>query len=357
LIPVPAAAAEVPVVRFCEYCGLDPAVLELQVEPGGEAKPVCADCACRFGEGGNRSDRRNWGERRNWDERVAPGGLGAEKALLAAVSARLGRRARISVEFADLAALGSGDANHLCTVFVDGNRFGDLFASLKDANLSLHDLSTQLADAVADALAVATAAVTTTTDESVPVVPHLIGGDDLLATVTADRAWDFTLAFLADYHRRTATLAAEYSALARRSVPAPTASAGLVFAHAAFPFASALDLAEEALRRAKTAHRALEPAVCWIDVTEDGPALPEERTAPKVSALEAGRSVLDGLMGVPPSGQARLARVADQPDRVADLAHRLDRADALLPFALPGAPMPLRDALVLGRWWSCRKLV
>jgi hypothetical protein len=350
LIPVPAVAAEVPVVRFCEYCGVDPAVLTRQVEPGStEQTALCADCVRRLGEGGNRTDRRNWGER------TAPGGLGAEKALLAAASRQLGRSMRIVTEFTNLAALGGGDANHLCTVFVDGNRFGDLFASLKDSDVSLHDLSTKLAAAVTDALAVATVAVTTSADESLPVVPHLIGGDDLLATVTADRAWDFVLAFLADYHKRTADLAAQYSGLIGRSVPVPTASAGLVFAHAAFPFATALDLAEEALRRAKTAHRAEKPAVCWVDVTEDGPALPDERTAPEIAALNAGRSVLDGLMNLPASGLAQLARVADQPDRVADLARRLGRADVLLPFALPGAPMPLRDALVLGRWWQCRK--
>lgn len=349
LVPVPAAASEVPVVRFCEYCGVDPAVLRRRVEPGSKDETaLCADCSCRLGEGGNRTDRRNWGAR------TAPGGLGAEKALVAGVSQRLDRSLRIVAEFADLAALGRGDANHLCTVFVDGNRFGDLFASLKDTDVSLHDLSTQLATAVTDALVAATAHVTTNADQSLPVVPHLIGGDDLLATVTADRAWDFTLAFLDDYHRRTADLAAHYSSLTGRPVPTPTASAGLVFAHTAFPFASALDLAEEALRRAKTARRALEPAVCWVDVTEDGPALPDDRTAPTVTALEAGRAVLDALTRLPASGLAQLARVADQPDRVADLAHRLNRADVLLPFALPGAPAPLRDALVLGRWWQCR---
>ncbi len=277
--PLPTAPSEVPVVRFCETCGLDSAVCTGRVEPGEKDsdKPLCADCSRRFLEGGHRRDTRNWTaeeKRKYWQKKIAPGGLAAERKLLTGVERTKERNAgtlRVARDFTDLAAVGSGDANHLCTVFVDGNRFGDLFAALKDAEVSLRDLSGDLNKAVRDALEVATADVTSEKDTCLPVVPHLAGGDDLLASVTADRAWDFVVAFLDDYHRRTAVLAADYQQRAGAPVPAPTASAGLVFAHATYPFAECLDLAETALRRAKSQHQARTPAVCWVDVTEGRP--------------------------------------------------------------------------------------
>lgn len=366
-LPLPTAPNEVPVVRFCETCGLDSAVLMGRVEPkeaGGDKedeKALCADCSRRFLEGGHRNDPRNWDEARtHWQEKIAPGGLDAERKLRVGVEQTQGLTAgtlRVAREFGDLAALGSGDANHLCTVFIDGNRFGDLFAALKDADVSLRDLSADLNQAVRAALIVATADVTHEKDPYLPVIPHLVGGDDLLASVTADRAWDFVVAFLDDYHRRTAALAAGYQQRASTPISNPTASAGLVFAHVKYPFADCLDLAEAALRRAKSRHKAREPAVCWVDVTEDGPELPRSRSAPRLTTLADHRSDIDGLCGIAPSGRAQLAKAAQNGDdtTVAALAHRLDRMNLIRPFQLPEPPMPLVDALILGRWWQCRR--
>ncbi|MCA1670642.1 MAG: hypothetical protein LC799_00030 [Actinobacteria bacterium] len=156
--PLPTAPSEVPVVRFCETCGLDSAVRTGQVEPGatGDDKevPLCADCSRRFLEGGHRTDDRNWTtdeKRRHWQQKIAPGGLAAERDLRLAVAQLTGVRAStlgVAENFDDLAALGSGDANHLCTVFIDGNRFGDLFTALKDAEVSLRELSADLNEAV-----------------------------------------------------------------------------------------------------------------------------------------------------------------------------------------------------------------
>lgn len=367
--PLPTAPSEVPVVRFCETCGLDPAVRTGQVEPGATGKdkevPLCADCSRRFVEGGYRTDDRNWTtdeKRRRWQDKIAPGGLAAERKLRTEVARLTGAEPStlgIAENFEDLAALGRGDANHLCTVFIDGNRFGDLFSALKDAEVSLCELSADLNKAVRDALAVATAAVTRGVDACLPVVPHLVGGDDLLASVTAERAWDFVVAFLDDYHQRTVTLAAKYQQRAGRPVPPPTASAGLVFAHVKYPFANCLDLAETALRRAKARHNALAPAVCWVDVTEDGPELPPTRSAPLLSRLADHRSVIDKLGTIPPSGQAQLAAAAGKGDdiEVAALAYRLGRMDIVRPFQQPTSPMSLHDALILGRWWQCRQPV
>jgi len=363
--PLPTAPSEVPVVRFCETCGLDSAVCTGRVEPGEKSSDMslCADCSRRFLEGGHRRDTRNWTteeKRRHWQDKIAPGGLAAERDLRKGVARAKDVAAetlKVAGDFSDLAAVGSGDANHLCTVFVDGNRFGELFAALKDAEVSLRDLSDDLNKAARGALEVATADVTGENDICLPVVPHLVGGDDLLASVTADRAWDFVVAFLGEYHRRTAVLAADYQQRADAPVPAPTASAGLVFAHATYPFADCLDLAETALRRAKSRHQARTPAVCWIDVTEDGPELLRSRSAPSLSTLVKHRSHIDELCAIAPSGRARLAEAAQRGDDtdVAALAHRLGHISLIRPFQQQPAPMPLLDALVLGRWWPCRR--
>lgn len=366
--PLPTSPNEIPVVRFCDTCGLDSAVLAAragQVEPteadGDKKISLCADCSRRFLEGGYRTDTRNWDEARSlWQKKIAPGGLDAERKLRVDVEKLTGRNAgtlRVARDFTDLAALGSGDANHLCTVFIDGNRFGDLFAALKDAEVSLRDLSDDLDRAVRGALEVATADVTSEKDTYLSVVPHLVGGDDLLASVTADRAWDFVVAFLDDYHRRTAALAAGYQQRAGTLVSAPTASAGLVFAHATYPFADCLDLAETVLRRAKSRHQARTPAVCWVDVTEDGPELPPSRSAPSLSMLAKHRSHIDKLCAIAPSGRARLAEAAQRGDdtEIAALAHRLGHISIIRPFQQQPTPMPLLDALVLGRWWQWRR--
>ena len=359
--PLPAAAAEVPVVRFCDTCGLDSAVVETRrIDPDArDPQAICADCSRRFLEGGFRTDERNWSTaeaRAEWQRRIAPGGLGPERKLRAGVAQRLGRSIGVVEDFDDLARLGSGDANHLCTVFVDGNRFGDLLAALKDTDIELSRLSENLAGAVESALVDATSAATVERDKQVCVVPHLVGGDDLLASVTAERAWDFVLDLLDAYHARTTELALHYSAETGRDIPTPTASAGLVFTHFSRPFADSLELAEEALRRAKAQHKGRTPAICWLDVTADGPQLPLARPAPTVDVLIQRRAVLDGLCAVPPSGRAALARALPEGEvAVAALAHRLGRIDAVRPFLLPSAPLPLADALLLGRWWECRR--
>lgn len=363
-LPLTVAPSEVPVVRFCETCGLDSAVRMGKVEPAGEQTPLCADCSRRFLEGGHRTDTRNWDEaRKRWQDKIAPGGLAAERTLRLGVEQDKALKSgtlRVAENFGDLADLGSGDANHLCTVFIDGNRFGDLFAALKDADISLRELSADLNKAVRGSLIVATARVTQPEKDAVlPVIPHLVGGDDLLASVTADRAWDFVVAFLDDYHRRTAALAADYQQRAGTRVPNPTASAGLAFAHVKYPFANCLDLAETALRRAKSRYKAREPAVCWVDVTEDGAELPPERSAPRLATLAEHRSDIDGLWRIAPSGRAQLARAAQAGDdtAVAALAHRLGHINLIRPFQLPQPPMPLMDALILGRWWQWRRPV
>ena len=362
-LPLPAAAAEVPVVRFCDTCGVDAAVVSTDRVDLDEREPlsICADCSRRFLEGGYRTDRSTWTLAEGpleWQAKIQPGGLRAERDLRHEVQKQIGRRLDVVATFEELAALGSGDANHLCTVFIDGNRFGDLFGLLKNTDVSLNDLSRDLGSAMSRALAEATTLVTDDNTPKVPVVPHLLGGDDLLASVTADRAWDFVLTFLTGYHVRVAELARLYGERASLVIEPPTASVGMVFAHVTRPFADCLDLAEDNLRRAKARYNAEVAAVCWLDITADGPALPAGRAVPTLAVLQQHRAQLDELTHIPPAGHAALIETTQRGEvAVAALAYRMGRTKAISPFLNPYFPIPLADALNLVRWWQCRKPV
>ena len=188
----------------------------------------------------------------------------------------------------------------------------------------------------------------------------MVGGDDLIVSVTADRAWPFTLAYLSEFSRQIAGIAGVPPVLLE-PVP-PSASAGLVFAHLKFPFRRAAELAAEQLRAAKKDFRGAEPAVAWLDVTQDGERRPAAQCPWSLDALTGASDAVRALRAdVPASGRAALSRLVDaaRPElslaRVREHARRLERDAALTPFL--GAGVPAADArkvaaaLSLARWW------
>lgn len=335
-----APLAEVPVVRLCSECGLDPA--EASIAEFGETRLRCPDCVARFADSHTETPAET-----DLLDRVAAAGPPDRP------------RPRVAEAFEDLATLGAPDRdeNHLCTVFVDGNRFGDLFGSLAET-VDVAPLSRDLGEAMRTALAVATLAITAPGDGTLPVLPHLVGGDDLLASVVADRGWTFVRTLLREYRALVADLVGPLG------VPtAPTASAGIVFAHFALPFATCVDLAEDALRRAKARFAGEQAAVQWVDVTVDGHQVDARRGPIALDVLDDAAARLSTLAGLPASGRHRLAEVharaarltggdaAPGRDLVAAHAARLDVLAEVRPFLLPGASPSLPDALTLLRWW------
>ncbi|WP_345127728.1 Cas10/Cmr2 second palm domain-containing protein, partial [Streptomyces chiangmaiensis] len=177
-------------------------------------------------------------------------------------------------DFAALAALGRVESgrNHLATVSIDGNAFGEFFKAL--AKEGSDDprmrnwktrISQSLSAATRDALTEATMSLPLTDErDQVVVVPHVVGGDDVLVSLPADQAWAFTLAFLRQFGQAVRTATADILEMlngrrAGRSegeppLEAPTASAGIVFAHSGYPLNL---LAESAGRRLREAKRAV----------------------------------------------------------------------------------------------------
>jgi hypothetical protein len=143
---------------------------------------------------------------------------------------------------------------------------------------------------------------------------------------------------------------------------APTASAGVVFAHASFPFRRAADLAAGRMRDAKRQLRGTVPAVAWLDVTRDGEQPPTGQAAWTLQDLLA----LDGALrtlrtSIEPSGRATLSRLAEveRPEvslaRLREHCRRLGRDTVLAPFlageSAAGNISRIKDALSLARWW------
>ena len=104
-------------------------------------------------------------------------------------------------DFQDLAALGGQETwrNHIATVYADGNAIGALFdriAAHGDPDLK-EQASAAISAATRKSLLEATLAVLGEDPrEPLPVIPHIVGGDDLVVSVVADRAWRFTVSYL-----------------------------------------------------------------------------------------------------------------------------------------------------------------
>lgn len=288
--------ADFPLAVTCEYCRVDVRV---------SARRGCADCEARQDAAGSRGNL------------TRPGleALGTEKRLLDAVNLTMGRTSgrelAICVELEELATFGAldGNRNHLATIALDGNALGSFFTDLaRIGSVTLkQQISPALSEATFSALVAATCAVTTDEDSVLPVVPHIIGGDDVLVSVIADRAWDFVLCFLDAFTRELAGRTQELGM--PEEIILPTMSAGVVFAQSSFPFARLVHLAETVLRHAKNSSGPGQSAASWLDVTVEGEQLPDWRRAINRRGLEEQRSTIAELASISPSGRQRLARI------------------------------------------------
>jgi hypothetical protein len=337
-----------PPLESCVLCRVDPAVGEIELQDEKE-KRICADCRQRY------VDRYR---RPGLESGAVP--VGKERWLLD----ELGLDTHLAVQtFEGLAKLGGpdGNRNHLATVFIDGNAIGALFRRILDGNdpNAKQVASKAVTDATRQALLEATRDVldNQTKAEPLPVVPHVLGGDDLLVSVVADRAWRFVTRYLSAFEQRLGDNHEIGDFLGGDE--RPTASAGVVFARATFPFRRAVELSETLLKRAKRAHAGQTPAVAWLDVTQDGEHAPPHRSAWTRADLETRAKALRELrVAVPPSARTVLERLIDLKDPALSLARlreqvrRLGREEVLTPwFDWDPTMRRLLDALSLVRWW------
>lgn len=341
-----------PLAQTCASCRID------RVDSVDRVGGTCADCRVRDSSAGRRGTHprgeRTTGEQ---DEQDA---LGTERDVLDVVNQIIGRDLRPVRDLNDLARLGDedGNRNHVGTVALDGNGMGGFFAALasqQDTGLKKR-ISPLVTAATRSSLISAAASIVRDGDRRLPVVPHVLGGDDVIVSVTADRAWPFTLAFLAGFSAELAAAARELTLPGDVTQQLPTMSAGLVFANASFPYARAVHLAEEALRKAKRDTSGAEPALAWLDVTVDGEQQPPWRRTLTQAALAGQVSDLAALGRITPSGCQALARLlasgTDDEARAAALVWaRRNGHGEIAGLLTQSAISELRDMVALTRWW------
>ena len=343
--------AGLPPLESCAECRADPVAGQIEIHE--KSVGVCLDCLARYQDLYRRVGLARRGRPPIYREE-------------ADLAQALGRDPvkGTAEDFENLAVLGGQETwrNHIATVYADGNAIGALFdriAAQGDPGLKEH-ASAAISAATRESLLEATRAVLGEDPrEPLPVIPHIVGGDDLVVSVVADRAWRFTVSYLDAFraHARDIPGAGDGSGTAL-----PSASAGLVFAHMKFPFRRAAELAAGRLRAAKRQFHGISPAVAWLDVTRDGEQPPPALRAWALDDLLELEDALAALRTqVEPSGRAVLERLVDTGRPVVSLARlkeharRLDRGAVVEPFLAGLDPGPgterMAGALSVARWW------
>src|SRR5690606_41215579 len=124
----------------------------------------------------------------------------------------------------DLPLLGKeNDNTHLAPVDADGNAVGKLNKELRDLRRNgigtNFDLPQAISNSTWSALLAAIEEMSAGTDEMMPVIAHLVGGDDVLVSIPAHEACWFTRTLQSTFHNALAAVLAD-TVLA--GVPVPT---------------------------------------------------------------------------------------------------------------------------------------
>ena len=284
-------------------------------------------------------------------------------------------------------ALGRRDSrNHLALLKADGNKIGQVFATIADHAAALPSLGANAVADLNDATEVAVeqaARHVLVTDPDAPVkgaLPHYVGGDDVLVSVPAARAWRFAAqlgrefeALRITWRDRVATdlPPGKDDALRERLgalIDEVSLGIGIVFARATYPIAAQHRIAGRALGEAKRLARGSFSAIAWVDLSAEG--LAGTRPDGTWSQAISVRDALDQLNGtspaswadaadlfsVPPAGRSRLAQelreakgVADAKD-VAEAWCKANGRDALLALA-KNDPYAILALTSRARWW------
>lgn len=254
---------------LCEGCKAEPAVRSI----GHVQENLGPDCASRFGNSEMDDERREKEVNPQW--KSYPGDwLESDRGWPQDFTELAGRVGNVANK--------NKIRNHVATVCADGNRVGALFkelsnypalADFKLEAIRLLDETTR--KAVQDA-------ALEVQQEDIVILPHYIGGDDILISVTADEAWNFVVAMIEKFENlkeeyrkilepvNVKEIDGKSMAKLRKSIDNISLGVGLVFSHASYPFYECRQKAEEALSYAKKEYKGERSAICWMDLTEGG---------------------------------------------------------------------------------------
>lgn len=323
-----AAVAEWPLAKPCDWCrswpaGPDKVQNDYQDGRPSRAEKHCVDCARRGTNAGYATSGH-----------AVPG---TERRLLELIPGRT-----VPDTFVELAEMALGqvrDDTHLATVYADGNAIGDYMKRHGYPSDAPQKIDTATWDAVCAAVAVIDKGL----PARLPVIPHLVGGDDVLVSIPGHGAWAFTLALVTAF------------GAAFTGAGAPTLSAGVVIHHRSEPLSDVVDLAGTLLKAAKRGHPG-RAAIGWQSITHDGPT-PARRAPHSAGVWQRHWAALAALSAESASQRQELATLsrhireglpADELDRH---LRRMGLAEIVAPFRQLGG-VDLEEALGIARWWA-----
>lgn len=263
---------------------------------------------------------------------------------------RLGTELRVPNMMKELARLGSD--THVALIYADGNAIGKFIGELHQkrdlpgVKKLLKEITVIIDESTWQALVGAVEAIWPDKTTPPPVIPHLVGGDDVLVSVPANLAWDFVLTLQSEFKRAIETEAA------KAHVTPPSLSAGIVFHHYMRPLHVMHELAAKLLRNAKAEYNGEEAAIAWQDATRDG-VEPIDRTPFLLTKLDADMPDLNRLAGESNASRQRLAELL-RSHKLGDKAveehlQRLGLTAVVEPFRED--PIHLTDALGMVHRW------
>ncbi|MFY9263794.1 MAG: hypothetical protein GX483_04855 [Actinomycetaceae bacterium] len=363
-------ASEFPFLRPCDECGVDPAASYDEVR----GLRLCADCNRRVPDDSRTQSMKSTGLPKKFaveweflnrvlhEEKL---GYLTPKHFRARDFESLGKLGRPAVD--DPHRGRTADGNHIALIFADGNGVGGLFKKLQaeaedlGSTQKMRKVSEKMKESTFNALVSATQRVVTP-KESCPVVPHIVGGDDILISVAANKAWEFLLTFMQDIRAPFEELSGEHGVDL-------SFSAGMVICQSSFPFGNQVEIAETLMKQAKKAVRGKDWSFAWLDMTVDGYETKShgvwllKDTAgadPNTEFVEALRIARTELTA---HGESQLRLVLGQSDNLgANLDHLAKRQKPIVNLLKAcGVPHPqsidstqakqILDVLGIGRWW------
>lgn len=234
----PAAAVHLPYLAFCASCGVAPAFWHGVRHEDDRANYLCADCLSKTLE-------RDWG---------TGGFLHAFRVHVAPDLRRAGRG-----DWAQ--AVGELDLTgrrYVAYLLADGNGMGKTFSDCPD-HTTMTSLSDSLRDVTIGSLAAPCAALLDRMQEAekdrvLPIVPLILGGDDLFALLPASWSIDLARRFCSEYEQRITARFAEL----HLPDASPTIAAAVVICKANYPHTLAHRRGEALLQQAKLMARSLE---------------------------------------------------------------------------------------------------
>jgi len=158
--------------------------------------------------------------------------------------------------------------NYVAYIIADGNSIGTIFSAC-DSFEKVKKLSIALEDAIQDSLAEPTKILIekqkefiakTSKPDLVPVLPLILGGDDVFALIPAQWALDFTQRFAHEFEEKMTRRLGEIGIQS-----SPNISAAVIICKGKFPYSIAHELGKELLKKAK--RRAKKERVSTISFT------------------------------------------------------------------------------------------